>query len=218
MTGPDLAAGRAGAGEILAAAPGGLGEIAAHHAAAAEFAHRGEGAAIAAIVPFIGTADIAVQPGGIGAIGHRLVVAIDVAADDIAEQAAHHHTADCGASVAPAGYAAQQTARQGAENRAVDGIAAPAAFFIAALLVIGGRSRRRRRRTVIVAVAAPTAIADAAIAAVAVIIAIVIGIAVITIGVITRRHPARLGRCGSGHQSCGRAGGEQNFLEDHDFL
>ena len=53
MTGSNLAAGGAGAGEILAAAPACFGEIAAHHAAPPEFAYRGEGAAIGEIVPLI---------------------------------------------------------------------------------------------------------------------------------------------------------------------
>ena len=83
IAGADVAAGGAAAAELVAAAIGDGGEVAADHAAAAIFAHRGEGAAIAAIAPFIGPADIAVQALAIDAEGHWLVFAIDVATGEI---------------------------------------------------------------------------------------------------------------------------------------
>src|SRR6478736_6294812 len=93
MTIADVAAGDAGAGEVPVAAPAGFAELPADLAAAAELTRAGEGAAIAAIVPFIGTADVAIQAVGIGAIGDRLVFTVDIAPDHIAKQAAQHHAA-----------------------------------------------------------------------------------------------------------------------------
>src|SRR5579863_8273845 len=206
----DLAAGRAAAGEALSAAPAGFGEVAADLIAAAEFAHRGEGSVIAAIVPLVGTADVAVQAVGIDPECRRLVVAIHVAADDIAEQATNHDAADGGAGPAMTGEAADQSTRECAEDGAVDRIAAVATLFIGTLLVIAGRRGRRgtiarrgwRRRTIVIAVT----VTDAAIAAVVVVIAVVIGLAVITIRIVARRHPAGLGPGRSPGQRRGRAG------------
>src|SRR3954471_1828828 len=184
----DVAAGGTGTGKVFPAAIGGLGEIAADHAAAAIFPHRGEGAAIAAIVPFIRPADIAIQTLAVDAEGHRLVFAIDVAADDVAEQAAQHHAADHRAAVAATGRAADQAARQRPEDRARRGVGAPAIGLVAALLIIGRRRGRRRRRTIIaisitIAIEAAHA-AHAVITAVAAVIAVMVPIAVIAVGVV----------------------------------
>src|SRR5260221_4056060 len=138
----DVAARDAGADKVPIAAPAGFGEFTADLAAAAKFAGRGESAAIAAIAPFIGTSDVAVQAVGIDAIGHRLVLAINVAADDVAQETAQHHAADHRAAIAAAGRAADQSTRQGAEDGAGGGVAAAATLFIAAPLLIGRRGRR----------------------------------------------------------------------------
>src|SRR5215469_14919818 len=140
----DLAARGSGAGKALTTAPAGFGEVAAYLIAAAELAHRGEGAVIGTAVPLIGPADIAVETVGIDPVCGRLVVAVDVAADHIAEQAADHDTADRGAGTAVTGKTADQAAGDRAENGAVHGIAAVATLFIGALLVIAGRRRRGR--------------------------------------------------------------------------
>src|SRR6266702_68096 len=172
MAAARVATGRAGAGEVLATAIGGLGEFAADHAAATVFARCGKGAAIAAIAPFIGAADFAVQAVGIDAKRHGLVLAIDVAADDIAQQAAQHHAAHDRAAIAAAGRAADQAAGQRAEDGAGGGIAAAAALFITALLIIVLRRRRRRRAIAAIrrAIVAVAAIADAAVTPVAIVI------------------------------------------------
>src|SRR5690348_10039648 len=105
-----IAAGNTRAGMALTPAPGGGGEFAAHLAAAAEFARRGEGAPIRPAVPFIRPADVAIQTVDINGIGLRLVLAIHVAADDVAKQTAADHAAHGGKAVAMAGKAADQAA------------------------------------------------------------------------------------------------------------
>src|SRR4029079_12010626 len=98
-----IAAGDTGAGLAARPTPGRGGEFAAELAAAAEFARRGEGAPVGTAVPFIGAADIAVQAVDIDGIGLCLVLAVHVAADDVAQQTAADHAAHRGKAVAMAG-------------------------------------------------------------------------------------------------------------------
>src|SRR3954471_16988214 len=118
----DVAAGGTGTGEVFPAAISGLGEIAADHAPAAIFPHRGEGAAIAAIVPFIRPADIAIQTLAVDAEGHRLVFIIDAAADGVPEQPPRPPAAGARAAVPAPGRAADQAARQRTEDRPRGGV------------------------------------------------------------------------------------------------
>src|SRR4029078_13082008 len=82
------------------------------------------------------TADIAVQATGVRAEGNRLVIAVDVLGDGVAEQAAQHRAAHDGAAIAVTDGRAEQPTGNRAEDRAGRGIAAAAAAFITALLVI----------------------------------------------------------------------------------
>src|SRR5689334_22889560 len=99
------------------------------------FPHRREIAVSATRVPLIATADIAIEPGGIDTERFRLVVAIDVLRDEIAQQSAQSRAAHDHTTIAMGGRAADQAAGQGAENGAGHCIAAVAVLFVAALLI-----------------------------------------------------------------------------------
>src|SRR6185437_407455 len=162
-------AGRARTGILAATAIGGFAEVAADDAAPAEFPRRGEVAIAAPATPVVAAADVAIQALGIDAERHRLVVAVDVAADGVAQKAAQHCATDGRAAIAVGDARAERGARQRAEDGAGGGIAAVAALFIAALLVISARRWGRRRGRAITVSAITAIVANAGIMAVAVV-------------------------------------------------
>src|SRR6185295_18765804 len=177
------AAGGTCAGEFLAAAIGGLGEIAALHARPLIVAGRPEIAAGLAVIPVIAAPDIAIEALGIGVEGIGLVVTVNVLGHRIAEQSAQHRAANDGAAIAAADGGTNRAARGGAEDRARNDIAAPAALLIIALAIIGGGLVVTGAGAPVRAVAPIIAHPHLAIAALAIVIAALVRLAVIAIRV-----------------------------------
>jgi len=94
------AASRTIARQFPAATIGGCHEIAANNVAAAILAYWLEIAAFLSMIPVIAAADIAIETAGIDLEGIRLIVAIDISRDRVAEQAAQYSAADNRAAIA----------------------------------------------------------------------------------------------------------------------
>lgn len=94
------------------------------------------------MLPVILTADLAVQAAAIGIEGTTLIVAIDVACEGIAHKPAKNDAAYDGAAIAVTNSPADQSASDGAEDRAGRGIALVTGAFIVTLAVVIAGSRR----------------------------------------------------------------------------
>src|SRR5258706_7338693 len=112
------AAGRALALETLAIAIRNGAEVAAELSAVRIFARAAEGAVVVAVAPFIVASDVAVQAAGVRIEGIALVVAVDVAAERVPEQAAQNDAAGDCAAVTVARRATDQSTGDRAEDRA----------------------------------------------------------------------------------------------------
>src|SRR5690242_18272827 len=109
------------------------------------FARRREVAVIVAVAPFIATADFAVKAVGVDVERVTLIVAIDIAAQGVAEQSAQQHATDDGTGITVTRGTTDQSAADRAKDRARRRVAAMAVSFVVAFAI-------GRRRSIVVAV------------------------------------------------------------------